>query len=99
MSDTPVRSGVQITFSVIDHDDSRAIAVAAANSREVPNLRDRVFVSTTFLALRSDGKTATYRESEQQHLDSTNYENLNENALLTALKLIHDVDRAREGLA
>ena len=100
MSDAAVKTGVRINFAVLDHDDPKAIAVAAGNDREVPNLRDRVFVESVLLPQRSDGRNGgAQRVTQAQHVDASNYASLNVTALLAALKIIHDVDRARENLA
>ena len=99
MSDASARSGVQIIFKVLDRDDASAVAVADANGRSTPNLRDRLFVTSVLMAERSDARGHTFRETDQQHVDATNYATLNTGALLSAIKIIHDVDRVREGLA
>ncbi len=98
MSDEPVRTGYRAVLMVLDHDDPRVIAVADANGRETPNRRDRVFVESILLAQRSDGREER-RATQPRHVDTTNYAGLNVTALFTALKIIHDADRAMEGLA
>jgi len=99
MTDTAVRTGVRITFVVLDPDDYRAIGVAESNGRGTPNLRDRVFVETVFQALRSDGRPGQQRVTKQQHVDTANYPALSVGTLLAGLKVIHDTDQAREDLS
>jgi len=98
MTDGSEYSGVEIRFRVLDRNDPMAVAVATAAGRGTPQIRDRVFVATTFPVERSDGRRGGFRETELKHVDSTNYTGLSTSALLSELKKIHDADQASAGL-